>query len=236
MSVQICQGIWRNRTGQRVFVTQCEPVDGQRWTNGVDYYSDNGSFWGEGRESPHDLVSFVGLLPDKSQRAPVSRPAETESTTAVAGGVSDDPGRIIHNLEQKLEAAKSRNRQAQEQLAQRHQTINDQSAEIDRLRTELQQTEAWRTAATDAHSQSETLRIEQATEIERLKAEWRSEFTAAQQLRSEVAQLERLLGEAREELQQLQADQAADEQHSEGERAAYLGIIKALWECERATS
>jgi predicted RNase H-like nuclease (RuvC/YqgF family) len=109
--------------------------------------------------------------------------------------VSDDPGRIIYNLEQRLEAAKNRNRQGQEQLAQRHQTINDQ-----------------------------------ATEIDRLKAEWQSEFTAAQKLRSEVAQLERLLGEAREELQQLQADQAADEQHSEGERAAYLEMIKALWE------
>ena len=69
-----------------------------------------------------------------------------------------------------------------------------------------------------------------SAENERLQAEWQSEFTAAQQLRSQVEQLERLLCDAREELQQLQADQAADEQHSEGERAAYLGIIKALWE------
>jgi chromosome segregation ATPase len=103
------------------------------------------------------------------------------------GGVSDDPGRIIYELEQGLKTANA--------------TISNQSADIARL-----------------------------------QAEWQSEFNAAQQLRSEVAQLERLLGEAREELQQLQADQAADEQHSEGERAAYLGIIKALWECERATS
>jgi chromosome segregation ATPase len=115
--------------------------------------------------------------------------------------VSDDPGRIIHNLEQRLEAAKNRNSQALNQLVERDQAINEKTAEIDRL-----------------------------------QAQWRSEFNAAQQLRSEVQQLELLLGEAREELQQLQADQAADEQHSEGERAAYLGIIKALWECERATS
>jgi chromosome segregation ATPase len=123
--------------------------------------------------------------------------------------VSDDPGRIIYDLEERLKTA---------------------NATIDRLRTELQQTQQWRTAATDAHSQSETLRIEQSAEIERLKAEWQTEFSAAQQLRSEVAQLKLLLDEAREELQQLQADQAADEQHSEGERAAYLGMIKALWE------
>jgi len=228
--IQVCEGIWRNRWRQRLVITRCEPRDGQQWTDGGEYYLDDGTYNAIRGKTGRDLVEYIGPLPDNSQRAPGSRPAETESTTAVAGGVSDDPGRIIYNLEQRLEAAKNRNRQGQEQLAQRHQTINDQSAEIDRLRTELQQTEAWRTAATDAHSQSEALRIEQATEIERLKAEWRSEFTAAQQLRSEVQQLELLLGEAREELQQLQADQAADEQHSEGERAAYLGIIKALWE------
>jgi len=146
------------------------------------------------------------------------------------GGVSEDPGRIIYNLEQRLEAAKNRNRHAQEQLAQRHQTINDQTAEIDRLRTELQQTQAWRTAATDAHSQSEALRIEQATEIERLKAEWRSEFNAAQQLRSEVAQLEQLLDDARDNLRDLEAAARAFDHHCEGMKAAYLAVIKTLVE------
>jgi len=178
-------------------------------------------------------VSFVGLLPDSSQRAPVSRPAETESTTAVAGGVSDDPGRIIYNLEQRLDAAKNRNRQGQEQLAQRHQTINDQAAEIARLRAELEQTQAWRTAATDAHSQSEALRIEQATEIERLKAEWQSEFTAAQQLRSQVEQLELLLDDARENLRALEADGTAMDHHCEGQKAAFLAVIKTFVEASR---
>ena len=100
------------------------------------------------------------------------------------GGVSEDPGRIIYELEEKLKTANA--------------TISNQ-----------------------------------ATEIERLQAEWRSEFNAAQQLRSEVAQLEQLLGEAREELQQLQADQAADEQHSEGMKAAYLAVIKTFVEASR---
>jgi predicted RNase H-like nuclease (RuvC/YqgF family) len=129
----------------------------------VDRYSDNGSFWDDCRESPNDLVAFVGLLPDKSQ----------QDQTA------------------KIELLRT--------------TLTQQTAEIDRLRSDN----------------------------DRLQAEWRSEFNAAQQLRSQVEQLERLLCDAREELQQLQADQAADEQHSEGERAAYLWIIKALWEMRR---
>ena len=123
------------------------------------------------------------------------------------GGVSDDPGRIIYDVEEALKAA---------------------NAMIDRLRAELQQTQAWRTAATDAHSQSEALRIEQATEIDKLKAEWRSEFTAAQQLRSEVAQLELLLDDARENLRTLEADGTAMDHHCEGMKAAYLAVIKTL--------
>ncbi len=185
MSVQLCEGVWRNRRGQRIVISRCDPVDGQQWTDGNMRYSDDGGFYGRYlSESENDLVAFVGLLP-------VSRPAETESTTA----------RYISTNE----------------------ALDEKTAEIDRLRIELQETYAgW--------SGSNSALAEQTVEINKLKAEWQTEFTAAQQLRSEVAQLERLLGEAREELQQLQADQAADEQHSEGERAAYLEMIKALWE------
>jgi len=233
MSVQVCEGIWWSRCGQRVFVTQCDPVDGQRWTDGAHRYSDDGSFWGGGRESPNDLVSFVLPLPDTLKRAPVGRPAETESTTAAAGGVSEEPGRIIYNLEQRLEAAKNRNRQAQEQLAQRHQTINDQTAEIDRLRAELQQTQVWRTAATDAHSQSEVQRTEMQAENERLQAEWQTEFTAAQQLRSEVQQLEGLNCKLSEALRDLQEDHTAMDHRAEGARLAFLDVIKTLLEMRR---
>jgi exonuclease VII large subunit len=204
-----------------VVITQCEPVGGQQWTDGFEYYSDDGRYYQSQREDSQDLVSFVGLLP-------VNRPAETESTTAVAGGVSEDPGRIIYNLEQRLEAAKERNSKALNQLAERDKAINEKTAEIERLRAELERTQAWRTAATDAHLQSETLRIEQQTEIERLRAEWRTEFTAAQQLRSEVAQLEQLLDDAREELQQLQADSTAMDHHCMGQKAAFLAVIKTL--------
>ena len=93
MSVQICEGVWRNRTGQRVLITRCEPVGGQQWTDGFECYSDDGRYYQSQREDSQDLVAFVGLLP-------VSRPAETESTTAVAGSVSDDPGRIIYELKE----------------------------------------------------------------------------------------------------------------------------------------
>jgi uncharacterized small protein (DUF1192 family) len=200
VSVQICEGVWRNRNGQRLLITQCEQVNGQQWTDGYELYSDDGRYYLSQREDTEDLVAFVGLLP-------VSRPAETDIATAVAGGVSDDPGRIIYELEERLKSA---------------------NATIDRLRAELQQTQQWRTAATDAHSQVEALRIEQQTEIERLKAEWQTEFTAAQQLRSEVAQLERLLDNSRDNLRVLEADRTAMDHYCEGMKAAFLAVIKTL--------
>jgi hypothetical protein len=126
VSVQICEGIWRNRSGQRLVITQCKPDDdGQRWTDGDQRYSDNGSFYGRyGGCSEQDLVEYIGPFPYSSQRAPVSRPAETESTTAVAGGVSEDPGRIIYELEERLRVANN--------------TIVSQAAEIEQLQTERQ--------------------------------------------------------------------------------------------------
>jgi len=185
MSVQICEGVWRNRLGMRLVITQCEPVAGQRWTDGLLTYLDDGTYDAILGEGDQDLVAFVGLLPQPDQTA-------------------------------KIELLRT--------------TLTQQTAEIDRLRAELQQTQAWRTAATEAHSQSETLRIEQAAEIERLKAEWRSEFNAAQQLRSEVQQLELLLDDARENLRSLEADGTAMDHHCEGMKAAYLAVIKTFVE------
>ena len=63
----MCEGIWRNRTGQRVVITRREPVGGQQWTDGFECYSDNGRYYQSGREDGQDLVSFVGLLQDSSQ-------------------------------------------------------------------------------------------------------------------------------------------------------------------------
>ena len=72
-----------------------------------------------------------------------------------------------------------------------------------------------------------------SADIARLQAEWQAEFTASQQLRSEVAQLERLLDDARDNLRVLEADGTAMDHHCEGMKAAFLTTIKTLWEMRR---
>jgi len=146
VSVQICEGIWRNRCNQRLMITRCEPVGGQQWTDGIQRYSDDGKYSVMSGQSNQDLVAFVGLLPDNSQRAPVSRPAETESTTA----------RYISTNE----------------------ALNEKTAEIDRLRIELQETYAgWsdsNSALADQTAKIELFRTtltEQTAEIDRLRSE-----------------------------------------------------------------
>ena len=175
MSVQACEGVWRQKCGRYVAVISCEPREGgQRWTDGVLYYADNGTVTFKEGGCAVDLVEYIGPFPYNSQRAPVSRPAETESTTAVAGGVSDDPGQIIYELEQRLAAETKRTEQAQRYISDANEAINEKTAEIERLQTRL---------------------AEHGAEIDRLRLQIREsnahydrmrlEFTAAQQLRSE---------------------------------------------------
>jgi Rps23 Pro-64 3,4-dihydroxylase Tpa1-like proline 4-hydroxylase len=162
--IQVREGVWRNRSGQRVVVTQCDPLNGQQWTDGMYHVHDDGKF-SAGRQSNPDLVEYLGPF-----------------WTA------------------------------------------DQSAEIDRLKAELQQAETWRVAATDAEEQSN---IQQA-EIDRLQSDCYREFTAAQKLRSEVEQLQQQLDEARQESQEWRANARAMDHHAEGMKAAFLLTIKAL--------
>jgi len=177
VSVQICEGVWRQKCGRYVAVTPCERREGgQGWTDGIIHYFNDGTVTFAEGGSVVDLVEYIGQT--------VSCPAETESTTAVAGSVSDDPGRIIHELEERLKTANA--------------TIIGQTSEIDRL-----------------------------------NAEWQTEFTVAQQLRSEVAQLERLLDDARDNLRILEADGTAMDHHCEGAKSAFLATIKTLWEMRR---
>ena len=106
MSIQACEGVWRQKCGRYVAVIPCDRREGgQRWTDGIIHYFDDGTVTFAEGGSVVDLVEYIGPFPYSSQRAPVSRPAETESTTAVAGGVSEDPGRIIYDLEERLKAA-----------------------------------------------------------------------------------------------------------------------------------
>ena len=239
MSVQMCEGVWRTRCGRRVVITRCDSDDnGQQWTDGEHRYSDNGSFFGRyGGCSEEDLVEHLGLLTDSLKRAPVGRPAETESTTAFEGGVANDPGRVIYDLELKLKAANAEIDRLRTFVvnaqSRANATIIGQTAEIDRLKAELQQTQVWRTAATDAHSQSEVQRTEMQAENERLQAEWQTEFTAAQQLRSEVQQLEGLNYKLSEALRDLQEDHTAMDHRAEGARLAFLDVIKTLLEMRR---
>ena len=167
--IQVCEGIWRNRSGQRLYITQCEPDDdGQQWTDGMYHVHDDGKFIA-GRESNPDLLEYIGPLPDQSQRAPVSRPAETESTTAVAGGVSDDPGRIIYELEEKLKTANATTDRLRTELEQSQGVRKSLAAEIERLQTEL------RGYAAESHRQLRTLQESHNKATATLEAEQRGE-------------------------------------------------------------
>ncbi len=159
MSVQICEGIWRNRCGQRLVIIRCDPVDGQQWTDGIHSYYDNGQYNYDRDQSGQDLVAFVGLLPDKSQ--------------------GDQTAEI--------DRLRSENERLQ--------------AEIDRLRAEMQQSEARNTADAEA-------------------AEY-------------AARLEGLLDNSRDALRDLQEDHTAMDHRAEGARLAFMDVIKALWEMRR---
>ena len=120
MSIQMCEGVFRQKCGRYVAVIPCERREvGQRWTDGIIHYFDDGTVTFAEGGSVVDLVEYIGPFPQ-----PARCPAETESTTAVAGGVSDDPGRIIYELEERLKTASA--------------TIIGQTAEIDRLKAEWQ--------------------------------------------------------------------------------------------------
>jgi len=147
MSVQMCEGVWRSRCGQRVVVTQCEPVEGQQWTDGVDYYSDDGSFCCDGRESSHDLVAFVGLLPDKPQsdqsaeidrlktellqlQASVPKAAvEIDRLNTVLG----EQASVIDSLKESNERLVNEALQAQKYVSEANEKINQQTRTIEHL-------------------------------------------------------------------------------------------------------
>jgi hypothetical protein len=148
--IQVCKGIWRNRSGQRLYITQCEPDDdGQQWTDGAEFYLDDGTYDAILGEGDQDLVAFVGLLPDRPQQ--------------------------------------------------------DQTAEIDRLRTELEQ--------------SQGVRRSLAAEIERLQTELRG--YAAETHR----QLRTLQESHNKATATLQAEQRGER---EGFRIAISMILEAL--------
>ncbi len=146
----------------------------------------------------------------------------------IQGGVSDDPGRIIYDLEERLAAETERTEQAQRYIST-NELLNEKTAEIDRLRAEWQ---AEFTAAQQLRSEVDRLQ----TEIERLRAELQqSEIrnTADAEAAEYTARLEGLLDNTRENLRDLQEDHTALDNRAEGARSAYLDVIKTLWEMRR---
>ena len=222
---------------------RCDSVDGQQWTDGLQRYSDDGRHSLSHEETSQDLVAFVGLLP-------VSHPAGADIATAVAGGASEDPGRIIYDLEERLKAANA--------------TISNQSADIarlqaewqteftaaqqlrsegDRLQTEVERLErelaeyhaGWSKAlSASAERSAENERLQ--AEIERLQTELQqseARDTADDEAAEYAARLEGLLDNSREALRDLQEDHTAMGHHCEGMKAAFLAVIKTLWEIRR---
>jgi len=210
VSVQICEGVWRNRSGQRLVITQCKPDDdGQQWTDGDQRYSDNGSFYGRyGGCSEQDLVENLGPLPDNSQGDQTAKIELLRTTltqqTAEIDRLRSENERLqaeIERLERQLAEYHAGWLKALSASTERLGENERLQAEIERLRGELQQSEARNTADAEA-------------------AEY-------------AARLEMQLDNSREALRDLQEDHTAMDHRAEGARSAYLAVIKALWEMRR---
>ena len=150
MSVEMREGIWRTRCGQRVVVTRCESDDGRHWTDGVDYYSYDGSIWGDERaRSRHDLVEYIGMYP------PPKPP-------------SDQTFEIERLREELLQSEKRRTAEA-DARSQSEALRVEQATEIERLQAEL------RGYAADSHRQLRTLQESHNKVTATLQAEQRGE-------------------------------------------------------------
>jgi len=168
--IQVCEGVFRQKCGRYVAVIPCERREGgQLWTDGIIHYFNDGTVTFAEGGSVVDLVEYIGPFLYSSQCAPVSRPAETESTTAVAGGVSEDPGRIIYELEEKLKTANATTDRLRTELEQSQGVRTSLAAEIERLQAELNAVKA------DAYRQLRTLQESHEKLSDRLLAEQRGE-------------------------------------------------------------
>jgi chromosome segregation ATPase len=171
----------------------------------------------------------------------------------IQGSVSDDPGRIIYELEERLAAETKRTEQAQQYVSDANESLNEKAAkierlqarlaehgaEIDRLRLQIRESNAHYdrmrlefTAAQQLRSENERLQAE----IERLRTELlqsEARNTADTETAEYAARLEMQLDNSRDALRDLQEDHTAMDHRAEGARSAYLAVIKALWEMRR---
>lgn len=122
--IQLCEGIWRNRVGRRMAITQCDPDNGQQWTDGDQRYSDSGSFFGcYGGESEEDLVQYLGPLPNADQTA------EIERLNTVLGEQAD----VIDALKEDNKRLTEEALQAQRYVSDVNEKINQQTKTIEHL-------------------------------------------------------------------------------------------------------
>ncbi|MEY4187654.1 MAG: hypothetical protein RIT02_2688 [Planctomycetota bacterium] len=105
------EGIWRNRCGQRMLITRCDPVDGQQWTDGLQCYSDDGRFNPSQGKTSQDLVEYIGMYP------PPKPPSDKTFE--------------IERLQRELQQAEM------ERIAEANTLRVEQAAEIERLQAEL---------------------------------------------------------------------------------------------------
>jgi len=131
VSVQICEGVWRQKCGRYVAVMPCERREGgQRWTDGVVCYADNGTVTAYPEGCAVDLEEYIGPFPQA------------------------DIERLRAEIE-RLRAEWQTEFFAAQQLRSEGERLQ---TEIERLQTELQQSEARSTA--DAETAEYAARLE----------------------------------------------------------------------------
>ena len=101
MSVQMCEGVFRQKCDRYVAVIACEPRErGQRWTDGVVYYADNGTVTLHEGGCAVDLVEYIGPFPQPDQSAEIERlKAEWQTEFAAAQQLRSKVDRLQAEVE-----------------------------------------------------------------------------------------------------------------------------------------
>ena len=74
MSVQMCEGVFRQKCGRYVAVIPCERREnGQLWTDGIIHYFNDGTVTFAEGGSVVDLVEYIGPFPVPDQSAEIER-------------------------------------------------------------------------------------------------------------------------------------------------------------------
>ena len=146
--IQVCEGIWRNRSGQRLYITQCEPDDdGQQWTDGAEFYLDDGTYDAILGEGDQDLVEYIGPIPQPDQTAKIDllRTTLTQQTAEI--------DRLRTELQETYAGWSDSN-----------SALAEQTVEIERLRAELQ-TEFAAAQQLRAENDSLTVRLQRSEAV-----------------------------------------------------------------------